>query len=106
MTNPNFRTSSMQELFGTHTIGAPPPPGQLDWQTIAITGAIVLVGVVITVSIIWQAQKTIIIHTTNLHDESISKITDELADQRVLIFKLANSFENEINEASKQDIKS
>ncbi len=104
MTNAKFRTSNIDELFGTQNIGAPPPPGQLDWQSVVITGTIVIVGALVTISILRQIQKSqmqnIIVHTQNLHDESISTITDELADQRVMIFNLTNLFTNNINDTT------
>lgn len=105
MTNAKFRTSNLDELFGTTTIGTPPPPpGQLDWQAIAITGAIVLIGAVITVSIITHVQKTqmekIIIHTQTIHEEGLSGITEVLAGQRVIIFQLTNLLANGKTEAA------
>lgn len=103
MTNSKFRTSNLDELFGTTTIGTPPPPGQLDWQSLAITGAIILIGVVITVTIIRRAQQSqmekIIFHAQSLHEEGLSAITEELADQRVMIFQLTTMFDNNKVEA-------
>ncbi len=107
MTNSNFRSSNMQELFGNPTISAPPPPGQIDWQSVVITGTIVIVGAIVTISILRQIQKSqmqnIIVHTQNLHDESISTITDELADQRVMIFNLTNLLTYNKNDAADKE---
>ncbi len=108
MTNANFRTSNINELFGNSNIGAPSPPGQFDWQSLAITGAFVLIGVVITVSIITHVQKKqmekIIIHNQTIHEDGIITLTEELSDQRLMIFKLTNLLANDKTETSEKEV--
>lgn len=101
MTNSNFRTSNMQELFGKPTMGVPSRPGQLDWHSIAITGAIVLIGVAVTVIIIRQAQKAqmekIIFYTQNMLDENITSMTEQNTELRSLLFEINAKCDSKLN---------